>query len=256
MKWPETLAVVRHAESEFNSQKKLRDESHIYKAFKDAYEKDPDSDTTVSLAKEVVGYFPVLTGDHQFTLSVQSMYDAELMAKNLKVQLDPPNIIFVSPYQRTYQTLEIMQESWPELKNLPTKEEERIRERDHGLALMYGDWKVFSALNPEQRALRELQGEYWYRYPQGENIPDVRERIRSWMSTLSRDYSGQSVLAITHHLAILSLRANIERLSASEVIRLDHNEKPINCGVTVYKGDSNQGRNGRLILDRYNARLH
>ncbi len=106
-------------------------------------------------------------------------------------------------------------------------EEERLREQEHGLALLYNDWRMFQVMHPEQEALRTKQGPYWYRYPQGENVPDVRERLRSWLGTITRDYRGQSVLAITHHLAILGLRANLERLDAVQFTHLDEQEKPV-----------------------------
>lgn len=61
---------------------------------------------------------------------------------------------------------------------------------------------------------------------------------------------------ITHHLSILSIRADLERLSADEFIRLDKEEKPINLGVTLYKGDPNQGTDGKLILEAYNVKLY
>ena len=58
------------------------------------------------------------------------------------------------------------------------------------------------------------------------------------------------------HLTILGVRANLERLSAEEFERLDQEQKPINSGVTTYKGDPTQGQNGRLILTAYNLNLH
>lgn len=100
-----------------------------------------------------------------------------------------PNAIFVSPYDRTLETLRRMTLGWPELIEVRKIEEERITEQDHGLSLLYSDWRVFSVLHPEQRQLRSIQGSYWYRYPQGENVPDVRERLRSWRGALIRDFS-------------------------------------------------------------------
>jgi broad specificity phosphatase PhoE len=71
-----------------------------------------------------------------------------------------------------------------------------------------------------------------------------------------RDYSEQNVLAVTHHIWLLALRANLEHLDVAGYIDLDKNHKPINCGVTIYRGDPDQGRNGKLILDTYNERLY
>lgn len=155
-----------------------------------------------------------------------------------------PDVIFVSPYFRTMETLEWMKKGWPELQNVKVYEEERIREQEHGLSLLYNDWRVF------------LEGAYWYRYPQGENVPDIRERLRSWLTTLTRDFAGKNILAVTHHLSILGLRANLERLSAEEFIKLDHSEPPANCSVTIYKGHPELGSDGRFLLESYNQKLY
>ena len=85
---------------------------------------------------------------------------------------------------------------------------------------------------------------------------DVRERLRSWVITLIRELANKNVMAVTHHLAILSIRANLERLSKEDFLRLDKEEKPINCGVTIYEGDKKAGSNGRLVLKAYNQKLH
>ena len=124
------------------------------------------------------------------------------------------------------------------------------------MALLYNDWRVFVSLYPEQAELRNIQGKYWYRYPQGENIPEVRERIRSWLTTLVRDYQNKKVMAITHNMTILALRANVERLSADEFLRLDSKDRPINCGVTIYRGTPDQGKDGTLVLETYNEKLY
>jgi broad specificity phosphatase PhoE len=76
------------------------------------------------------------------------------------------------------------------------------------------------------------------------------------IGTLIREYAGKNMLMVTHHLTILSIRANLERLTPDEFIRLDQEEKPVNCGVTVYTGNSTVGKDGKLILDRYNQKLY
>jgi hypothetical protein len=39
-----------------------------------------------------------------------------------------------------------------------------------------------------------------------------------------------------------------------ELLRIDEDEKPLNCGVTVYRGDPQAGRSGRLVLNRYDVK--
>jgi broad specificity phosphatase PhoE len=256
MKWPETLTLVRHDSSAYNVLKPLKDASPLYQEFVKAYEINPDSDISRRLAIEVTDQFSLKCGDHNTPLAEGSGIQAENMAKKLKNIINIPDVIFVSPYERTMATLNKMTQGWPELKDVKTIKEERITEQDHGLALLYSDWRVFNILHPEQRDLYERQGSYRYRYPQGENVPDVRERLRSWLNTVTRDYSGQDVLAVTHHLAILSFRANLERLDENDFLRLDKEEKPINAGVTIYRSKVNEGKDDHLELDVYNAKLY
>ncbi len=256
MKWPETLTLIRHDSSAYNVLKPQKARSSLYQEFIQAYETEPDSDRARHLALEVKEQFALKCADHNTPLANGAGFQAETMAKNLRERINLPDIIFVSPYQRTQSTLEIMTRAWPELKNVKTLKEERITEQDHGLSLLYNDWRVFHVLHPEQRELYNLQGSYRYRYPQGENIPDVRQRTHSWMNTVTRDYNEKEVLAVTHHLTILSVRANLERLDEYEFQRLDEEEKPINAGVTIYRGKPNEGREGHLVLDVYNEKLY
>ena len=255
MKWPERLTLIRHDSSAYNILKEKKAEDPTYQQFRSEFQANPESLLTRELALEVQEKFSLGFGDHNTPLANEAGWQAKRVGEELKKIIPIPDVVFVSPYLRTHLTLNKIIEGWPELGDVKTIEEERIREQDHGLALLYSDWRVFNTLHPEQKSLRELQGPYWYTYPQGENVPDVRERLRSWLGTLTRDFREKEVLAVTHHLTILSLRANLERLNASEFIRLDEEEKPINCGVTIYKGEEDGGSNGQLRLDAYNLNL-
>ena len=106
---------------------------------------------------------------------------------------------------------------------------------------------------PDQKDLHQIDGSYWYQWPQGERVPEVRDRIRSWMTTLTRDFCGKRILAVTHHLAKLSVRANFERWDANEFQRIDREDRPINCGVTKYAGLPHIGKNGKFAMEYYNA---
>ena len=256
MKWPESLTLVRHDTSAYNDLKPQKEKDPLYRQFVKAYEKNPDAENTRRLALEIKDNFSLNHGDHDTPLATDSGWQAEKVGEQLKNKISLPHVIFVSPYMRTQDTLTHMIKKWPELKEIKTVEEERIREQDHGLTILYNDWRVFNALNPEQRELYKKQGEYWYRFPQGENVPDVRERLRSWAGALTRDYNDENVLAVTHHLSILSLRANLERLGEKDFLRLNSEEKPINAGVTIYRGVPTEGREGRLKLETYNAKLY
>ena len=168
MKWPESLTLIRHDTSAYNHAKKVKEADPVYQEFKAAYEADWRSSDTERLAHEVWEHFSLGIGDHDTPLSPVAEGEksqAEVMAAHLRDRVQIPDIIFVSPYLRTHQTLERMIEGWPELQDARTVEDDRLREQEHGIALIYNDYRVFHVLNPNQKRLRDIEGPYWYRFP-------------------------------------------------------------------------------------------
>ncbi|MDE2025698.1 MAG: histidine phosphatase family protein [Patescibacteria group bacterium] len=264
MKWPASVTLVRHAESEYNAEKKTLRQERLYRAFSKAYDRNPLSFQTFVLAKLVDLRHPARRADFSTSLALGAGEKAQKMASVLKTQIPIPDVVFVSPLTRTQQTFEWMLKGWPELKQaieegkVKVVREPRIREQEFGEANGYVNSKVYYGLNRRQARIRKNMGdlaEYWYRIPGGESENDVQQREQLWIGALTRDYSGQNVLAITHHLSILGFRAAVERLDDREYVRLDKEDKPINLGVTVYEGDPTLGSSGRLVRRRYNDDL-
>ena len=258
MKWPELMLLIRHDVSAYNVLKGKKAESTLYQEFLREFGANPDSERTLILAKEVQAEFSLGVGDALTPLEDGEAKRAMEVGAGLyeKYKDKLPHMIFVSPYERTKITLAGVIRGWPGLESVRVIEDERIREQEHGLSLLYNDWRVFHAIHPEQGKLYKLEGRYWYRFPQGENVPDVRARNRSWINSVVRDFAGKRVMAVTHHLNILGIRANLERWGALEFLRVDEEDKPINCGVTAYRGSPNEGRDGHLLLDYYNRCLY
>jgi broad specificity phosphatase PhoE len=256
MKWPNTLYLIRHDTSAYNVLRAAKAGDPLYDRFLKEWEKDYRSAATRELAEQVNAAFALRTSDSATPLADSEGKQASMTGERLRHEATIPDVIFVSPYRRTLETLAHLTEGWPELATVRVYRDERIREQEHGLSLLYNDWRVFQTFHPEQRLLREQEGRYWYRHPQGENVPDVRLRNHSWLDTLIRGFSGQNVLVVTHHLNILATRANLERLDADEFVRLDQEEAPINCGVTLYRGHAELGENGRLVLEYYNRKYY
>ncbi len=253
MKWPLSITLVRHDTSAYNVLKDKKKDDPLYQQFLLSRKVSRSSQETKALAIQVQQKFALNMGDADTPLADKEGSQAYQTGVALSFgQL--PDVIFASPYKRALLTLEHITRGWINLAKVKIYEEERIREQEHGLALLYNDWKVFHTMHPEQEILNKREGAYWYRYPQGENVPDVRERNRSWLGTLVRDFAGKHVFAVTHHLNILAMRANLERWGAKEFTHEDRCEKPINCGVTVYRGFPDQGRDGKLVLESYNTK--
>jgi broad specificity phosphatase PhoE len=256
MKWPTSVMLIRHDTSAYNVLRDAKKGDPLYELFLQEFEKSSNSETVKNLAYRVQKKYALGVGDADTPLADAEGRQAFRTGEELAFKEPLPDIIFVSPYQRALHTLKHIVRGWPQLANVKIFEEERVREQEHGLALIYNDWRVFHTLHPDQGRLYKQEGPYWYRYPQGESVPDVRDRNRSFLTTLTRDFAEKRILVITHHLNILAMRANLERLGAAQFTRLDEEEKPINCGVTKYVGNPNIGLKGRLELEYYNLKYY
>lgn len=252
MKWPEWLMLLRHTVSKYNFLKEEKKRDPLYQRFLAAYDHDFQSPQTVLLAREVAAKYRLGTGDYNTPVAQNCLHQAVETGRRLSEEFETPDVILVSPYDRTQETLDAIIQGWPVLKKVKRVEEERIREQNHGLATLYNDWRVFFALHPEQKAYYDQEGEYWYCWPQGEDVPKMRDRNRLVTEMIIREYSGKRVMMVTHHLNILAIRANHERWGAKEFLRVNEEEKPKNCGVTLYRGNPEKGKQGKLELEFYN----
>ncbi len=257
MKWPSSLTLIRHGQSAYNILRAQKQQDPLYIELKARYNAGDTSPAMLALAGEVKEKYALGVGDYSTPLTQEGERQAIQTGEVLYSENKPlPDVVIYSPYLRTQQTLEGLCTRWQQLRDVRHVEDDRIREQEHGLAIVYNDWRVFHTFHPEQRELKKLQGNYWYQYPQGESIAQVRDRVRSMLTTLVREYSGKRVLLVTHHLTILSIRATLERLTPEGFIALDKKDKPVNCGVTEYVGDPNQGNDGKLLLESYNRKLY
>ncbi len=264
MKWPNSLTFIRHGESAYNELKLRKLENPEYAHFKELFDRDFavaederwPSEELKTLARSIWQKTKLTVSDYGTPLTQVGYEQARKTGSELSKVIAVPDIIYASPYLRTRQTLQGIQEGWPELVKVKIVPEERIREQEHGMSTVFNDWRVHYTLDPLQGLLYKLEGDYEYRHLNGENKADVRDRVRSFLATLIREESGKNVLMISHHLTLLSLRSNLERWDRERFIKADEIEKPINCGVTIYKGNPNVGKEGRLILDTYNKKLY
>lgn len=256
MKWPAGVTLIRHAESAYNELKQRKQGDSLYQSFKAAFELDYRSPEARRLALEIKDRYTLGCNDFEMPLTDAGRNQARATGKHLHQLISKPDVVFYSPYRRTCDTFTELCAEWPALKDVKMIAEDRIREQEHGLALLYNDRRVLQVLHPEQKELRDLLGPYWYQQPQGESVSQVRDRTRAVITMLIRECAGQRVLMVTHHLTILSWRANIERLTPAEFIRLDAEEEPVNCGITHYEGNPRASEDGRLELKFYNKKLY
>ncbi len=256
-KWPKSITLIRHGESAYNVLRHKKEKDALYRAFKKAFEKDHTSVETKVLAEKVRTKFALNVSDYATPLTDEGWRQSMETGKGIREVMPIPDIVLCSPYLRTKRTLDgINLGSYWRIDPKIVIMDDRVREQEHGLSLLYNDSRVFQTFHPEQKSLKDLLGNYWYQYPQGESVAEVRDRIRLMTDTIIREYSGLHVLIITHHLTILSIRANFERMSPEQFLEIDEKEKPINCGVTMYKCNPNKGSKGKLELEFYNRRFY
>ena len=265
MKWPNWWVMVRHDVSGYNILKAIRAKDPQYKEFcaayslwaKNPWDRGQRYKNALRLAKLMREKYALNYSDYDTPLAYGGARAVQVgAALRKRKDLGVPDVIHYSPYLRARQTLAKLIEGWPELAGVAQYEEDRIREREHGIATLYNDWKTFHLFHPDQCAYYQQEGPYWYRYPQGENIADVKERRRSQIGTITREFAGKKVLEVTHHETILATRSTLERWTPEKYLEVDDSNKPANCSVTLYRGSPGKGRNGKgkLILDQYNKK--
>jgi broad specificity phosphatase PhoE len=264
MKWPHTLTFIRHGESAYNELKEKKRIHADYDRFCTVFDRDFahakdeawPSEELKELAEKIWHETTLSMSDYDTPLTRAGLLQAKKVGKKLESSIPFPSVIYVSPYVRTRQTFEAIRGEWKELAKVKTVYEERIREQEHGLATVFNDWRVYNVKNPLQALLYKMEGGYEYRFLNGESKADVRDRVRDFLGTLVREHAEEHVLVISHHLTILSFRANLEHWDRDQFITTDKNEAPINCGITMYQGHPELGKEGKLLLDIYNKKLY
>lgn len=284
-KWPASVTLIRHAESAFNKSKTERKENPAYQKFAELFDQEY---AAISFAKVIRKEFPsaellAMTmelvdtleapdySDYDTPLSDQGKLQAFKTGQYLDDNITLPDAVYVSPFLRTRQTLEQIQEGWRRLKDVKTIEDDRLREQEHGVKTMFPDGKIYLVMNPQQALLRKFGTDYDYREEGGESMLDVRDRVRGFINTLIREHGGledgivttpENVLMVSHHLTIMATRANLERWDRAKFLDEDKHNHPINCGITIYKGypqgspEAGNSKQGKLCLDKYNVKLY
>eukprot|EP01132_Coremiostelium_polycephalum_P006594 gene6594-8162_t len=221
-KWPQRLVIVRHGQSEQN-------------AALDLYQHDIDTLANVR--------------DCDIKLTEIGEWQAKQTGKYLDTT-EPFDICFVSPYQRAIDTANHIIDQLSHKPKLFKNNWLREKEfgRLHGL-----DEKSVRERYPEEYKIRNRDGKYWYRFPNGENYPDVEMRIHCFLEKISRDFSGRSILVVTHQVPYKLFRGLIYHLDEEKLLALE----PVhNCGIQEYLLDTTKAIDGRLKLKHFNYKSY
>jgi broad specificity phosphatase PhoE len=161
----------------------------------------------------------------------------------------PFDILFVSPYQRTRETADLVLQALE--RKPPMVIEERIREKEFGILENLTKFGI-RELHPQEVARKSLVGKYYYRPPGGESYPDVNLRLHSFLGTLVREHAGRRVLVVTHSVVVLLFRRLLERMEEKEVLALDRQDEVKNASLLIYELGSRDGREGVLVRRAWN----
>jgi 2,3-bisphosphoglycerate-dependent phosphoglycerate mutase len=161
-----------------------------------------------------------------------------------------PSVVLSSPHRRARQTADgIAEAEGLESADVEVVVDERLRERELGM-LEGMSSTVVRERHPEQDALRQRQGDFYYRPPGGESWCDLVLRLRSALDTISLHHAGQRVLLVSHETDVLCVRYLLECLTDEEILSISRAHPIANCAVTSYVRD--ELAPARMALERFN----
>jgi broad specificity phosphatase PhoE len=190
------------------------------------------------------------TPDHDIPLVDEGWEQARKTGIRLRQLFGIPHYLYHSGYLRTRQTMEGILEAFSE------KERERIRIRTNLLIRERDTGFAYDMIEREARESFPWLKEYWKTFgplmarpPGGESLADVIGRVYLFLNMLFRDRGGMRIFVVTHGGTIRCLRYLLERQTIQEFNDQKPEDRPRNCGVTVYEFCP---REGRLVLKDYN----
>lgn len=228
-RWPARLWIVRHGQSAGNVARDAAHEAGAHRIALDIRDVDvPLSEQGERQAEALGRWFGEGKGNGR------------------------PDVILASPYLRAMQTAQIFRDAGGADPDEAVCCDERLREKEFGILDGLTTAGVQAEL-PEQARFRALLGKFYHRPPGGESWCDVVFRLRSVLDTISLHYAGREVMIVAHQVVVLCLRYVIENLSEEQILAIDRAGDVANCSITEYAHDPSAGKDGGLVLVRYNV---
>ena len=228
-RWPSVLWIVRHGQSAGNVARDLATEA---------------GDLRIALTHRDVDVPLSELGREQARALGQWFASAHEDGR--------PDVLLASPYVRAMETAKIFRDAGGCRADEKICSDERLREKEFGILdglTTIGVANVF----PDQAQFRRTLGKFYHRPPGGESWVDVIFRLRALMDTVSLHYGGRRVMIVAHQVVVLCLRYVIENMTEAQVLEIDRQGDVANCAITEYRFDPAIGRDGNLVLARYNV---
>jgi broad specificity phosphatase PhoE len=253
------LLCFRHAESKSNARRKKLTKSEKFRKLEELFwlpnRTSAETDAMQEMARDLRHNPALDEADHTISLSGEGAIEAintgyalyrRMFEKHSVFKdgfINSPDVIFCSPYARTSETLKIIQNYCPPLQEIEVIYDDRLREQNVGVIDGYGDYFIFFALHPDQEMLFKRKGLYYYKFPNGEDVPDVRLRIKGWLHEVRQKYAGKRVMVISHGNVLLCIRCELEKNWLSEEwLNLNKNAFISNCSATLYAQENTRLR--------------
>jgi len=155
--------------------------------------------------------------DHEWSLTENGKKMAEKMAKDFSEKVD---VILCSPILRACETAEILNKK---LK-VDIIKDDALLERNFG---------VWNNLSGEQRKEKsdnqyyeslpwESEERFAYRPEDGESYNDVLNRVGEFVERINKEYSGKTVVVVSHAIVCAALTKLLKKVSNSEFVQIDH----------------------------------
>ena len=174
--------------------------------------------------------------DYALNLTPDGFEQARRAGQEIKTIIGNETVhAYLSPYYRTRQTFEGIQESIGE-NVVKAFEDPRLREQDWG-HLRSPD------VNEEIARERRSFSSFYYRIPDGESGADVFDRVSIFLETLHRDFKKtdypHNTLIVTHGM---TMRVFLMRWFHWRVEEFETVCNPDNCQVIVLEQEDATGR--------------
>lgn len=167
-------------------------------------------------------------------------------------EAERPEVILVSPYVRARRTATLIGEAGGFVSDRPELiVDERLREKEFGILDGLTTLGIRQS-QPDQAEFRRVLGKFYHRPPGGESWCDTILRLRSAIDTMSLRHAGRRVLVVSHQVVVLCLRYLVENMTEEEILAIDREGDVANCSITEFRFDPGAGKDGSLVLERYN----
>ncbi len=189
--------------------------------------------------------------DYKIPLTEEGVVQARATGIALCKRFGAPDYLYHSGYKRAEDTADGILAAYSEEERgrIQVRSHLFIRERDSGYAYDMTKDEACAAF-PWLQKYWDTHGGFFSRPVGGESLAQVAERAYLFLNTLFRDRAGQKVFVITHGGTLRSFRFLLERWDYDRALHWRPDERPANCGVTVYEYDAALGR---LTLREYNT---